>query len=162
MAIKTKKISELGKLVVSAETIETISLLGVNSSGVTGKVDMKDVLGVIRGDAQSIAQTTMSSIPTVVTTSIDETEISSLKTSLQTTNTKFATVEKSVSDLVAKYKTFTYTQTQKVNELETKVAALEAFVHALQVDGYLTLANIKRLAAEHCPCEATHEEQSAE
>ena len=165
MAIKTKKISELGKLVVSAETIETVSLLGVKSSGVTGKVDMKDVLGVIRGDTQSMTQTALASLPTVATSSVDETAITSLKTSISTTNTKLATVEKTISDLSSKYKTFTYSQTQKnesmeasIDALSEKVAALEKFVHSLQEDGYLTLAKIKQAAADACPCPETHEQ----
>jgi hypothetical protein len=53
---------------------------------------------------------------------------------------------------------------EKIAALEAKVAALEGFVQALQADGYLTLANIKKAAADACPiCTHTHEEeQSAE
>ena len=53
---------------------------------------------------------------------------------------------------------------EKIAALEAKVAALEGFVQALQAEGYLTLANIKKAAAEACPiCTHTHEEeQSAE
>lgn len=48
---------------------------------------------------------------------------------------------------------------QKVQELSEKVAALESFVHKLQKDGYLTLAEIRKAAAETCPiCTHTHEE----
>lgn len=48
---------------------------------------------------------------------------------------------------------------QKVQELSEKVAALESFVHKLQKDGYLTLAEIRKAAAETCPiCIHTHEE----
>lgn len=47
----------------------------------------------------------------------------------------------------------------KVVTLESKVAALEGFVQALQAEGYLTLANIKKAAADACPiCTHTHEE----
>lgn len=48
---------------------------------------------------------------------------------------------------------------EKIAALEAKVAALEGFVQALQAEGYLTLANIKKAAAEACPiCTHTHEE----
>lgn len=48
---------------------------------------------------------------------------------------------------------------EKVQELSEKVAALESFVHKLQKDGYLTLAEIRKAAAETCPiCTHTHEE----
>jgi hypothetical protein len=46
---------------------------------------------------------------------------------------------------------------EKIAALEAKVAALEGFVKALQADGYLTLANIKKAAADACPVEASAE-----
>ena len=52
---------------------------------------------------------------------------------------------------------------EKIAELESKIAALESFVQALQADGYLTLANIKKAAADACPiCTHTHEEVEEE
>ena len=72
-----------------------------------------------------------------------------------------------------------YTHAQKYEDYDSKIASLEArcdklesevdklisdvdnliaFVSALQGEGYLTLANIKKLAAEHCPiCNPSHE-----
>ena len=47
--------------------------------------------------------------------------------------------------------------TTDVSSLEAKVAALEGFVKALQADGYLTLANIKKAAADACPIESSAE-----
>lgn len=50
-----------------------------------------------------------------------------------------------------------------VQSFETRITALESFVQALQKDGYLTLKEIQRAAADACPiCNHTHEEQSAE
>ena len=48
---------------------------------------------------------------------------------------------------------------EKIAALEAKVAALEGFVQALQKDGYLTLKEIQRAAADACPiCNHTHAE----
>lgn len=53
-----------------------------------------------------------------------------------------------------------YELNAKVAELNERVAALEGFVKALQAEGYLTLANIKKAAADACPiCTHTHEEE---
>ena len=50
---------------------------------------------------------------------------------------------------------------EKIATLEAKVAALESFVMALQKDGYLTLKEIQRAAADACPlCNHTHEESA--
>ena len=48
---------------------------------------------------------------------------------------------------------------EKLAALEARVASLEGFVQALQKDGYLTLKEIQRAAANACPiCNHTHEE----
>jgi len=45
--------------------------------------------------------------------------------------------------------------------LETKSSSYEKFIKELQKDGYLTLAEIKKAAADACPiCTHTHEEEN--
>ena len=64
---------------------------------------------------------------------------------------------------ISKLNTFNEELVKLVSSLENKVKALESFVQALQKDGYLTLKEIQRAAADACPiCNHTHEEQSAE
>ena len=75
-------------------------------------------------------------------------------------------LEDKVKNIETKQKNYAFTTTKKLDaaletiaQLNSKVAVLEGFVHALQADGYLTLANIKKAAADACPiCTHTHEE----
>lgn len=69
-----------------------------------------------------------------------ETKTPDLEKALKEANDRIADLENKVKAL------------QEDDSLEQKVTALESFVHALQKDGYLTLAEIKKAAAEHCPC----------
>jgi outer membrane murein-binding lipoprotein Lpp len=78
-----------------------------------------------------------------------------------TTTEKIDGVIESVAKLNAKVSVLEgYELNAKVAELNERVAALEGFVKALQAEGYLTLANIKKAAADACPiCTHTHEEE---
>lgn len=145
MAIKTKKITELGQIQVDVDALSTADfyLIGCQS-GVTGKVATNALVDAIKSIASSTQGNSGRMIEAPAMASLDVTD--GLQASLNVVIERISATESAIS------------------ALETKVAALEGFVQALQADGYLTLANIKKAAAEACPiCTHTHEEeQSAE
>lgn len=134
MAIKTKKITDLGKITIDEKNIKLTDgdfyVIGCKA-GVTGKVATNEIV---------------ESIKIIIKKAEIEESISSLTSSIETISKEKIEAE------------------EKIAELEDKVAALEGFVQALQEEGYLTLAKIKQAAVEACPiCTHTHEEeQSAE
>lgn len=178
MAIKTKKIADL-------TTIGTANayLLG-SQNGVTGKIPYSS----ITSEVEEIVNAKVSSIQpanpsTPEVASVEESaevtalknEIAALKNSLgelhtsyKNLNKKYTTYVQSTSDTILELQETVRLlsiapQTTDSSALETRVAALEGFVQALQKDGYLTLKEIQRAAADACPiCNHTHEEQSAE
>lgn len=176
MAIKTKKISELDTLTIGTgdTSMENggILFLCTKTSGATGKLSSKTLFETVHKVAEDEClklkeelQKPSENQPPAATASIaDNSEISALKTAVDA-------LTKSLNDLSVKYKNFTFNQSDKnssyieqINVLNEKVASLEGFVQALQKDGYLTLKEIQRAAANACPiCTHKHEEeQSAE
>ena len=169
MAIKTKKIAELSEI-----TSNGSFLLGQNGN-VTGKISYSSIMNEVE---EKIA-TAIANIPTE-----DEDKTENVDT---VTNDRFISLSNKVENNITQISTVAKTQATlegivasssekmllleqeiqnlkgKNEKLEKQIASLVAFVHSLQADGYLTLANIKRLAAEHCPCEQeTHDGEQSE
>ena len=142
MTIKTKKITDLGKITIDEKNIKLTDgdfyVIGCKA-GVTGKVATNEIVNSIK----LLVDDKSSDIETI------KESISSLSSSIAT----IASDDSKKCDCE-----------EKIEALEAKVAALECFVKALQEEGYLTLAKIKQAAVEACPiCTHTHEEeQSAE
>lgn len=161
MAIRTKKISELGKLSVTEDKIKTAGSLYVIGSEqeVTGKVDVSEIYDVIVNYvSQCLAALQPTQQASVVASEESET--------LATLKANLTSVTKQVNDLSKKYSNFVSSDGVMLDEMNTKIAALEEkcakyeqFITALQKDGYLTLKEIQRAAADACPiCNHTHEE----
>lgn len=131
MAIKTKKITELGQIQVDVDALSTADfyLIGCQS-GVTGKVATNALVDAIKSIASSTQGNSGRKVEAPAMASLDVTD--GLQASLNVV-------------------------IERISALETKVAALEGFVKALQAEGYLTLANIKKAAAEACPIETSAE-----
>ena len=150
MAIKTKKITDLGEIVLNGDNGISLNdtdfyLLGCKG-GVTGKVATSAFVDSVSKTAMSAVETAIASIPAPTATVVED---ESVKEELNAIKTSLISINQSLTELSA---------------LKDKVAALESFVQALQKDGYLTLKEIQRAAADACPiCNHTHEEeQSAE
>lgn len=148
MAIKTKKISELGQIEVADIDILKKSdfyFLG-SMGGVTGKVSTSDVVNAIRANVESISKDAVSSYGN----SRQSAEISKITERVTNLEVKIEEISKKIDNAISSI-------LSQTNALESKVTALEGFVKALQADGYLTLANIKKAAAEACPIETPAE-----
>ena len=171
MAIKTKKISDLGEIKIDGSTsLEKSDFYFLGClNGITGKVSTQDIVQSIRSGI--VAETNESAEFSRMRSSMDE--VSSLSERIVNNDVKIDNLTSTIETLSASVATIASTPAtvstscgceEKIAALEAKVAALEGFVQALQADGYLTLANIKKAAAEACPiCNHTHEEeQSAE
>lgn len=152
MAIKTKKISELGQIDVADIDIlkkADFYFLGC-MGGVTGKVSTSDVVNAIRANVESISKDAVQTW--------EMTRGKSATSEISAIMEKVANLEVLCEVLSKKVKeTPVSVSTTDVSSLEAKVAALEGFVKALQADGYLTLANIKKAAADACPIETSAE-----
>lgn len=152
MAIKTKKISELGQIEVADIDIlkkGDFYFLGC-MGGVTGKVSTSDVVNAIRANVEAISKDTVSAYANPRQSA----EISKLAERVTNLEVKIEELSKKIEEAIASVSTQKQTDT---TALDGKVAALEGFVKALQADGYLTLANIKKAAAEACPIETSAE-----
>lgn len=160
MAIRTKKISELGKLSVTEDKIKTAGSLYVIGSEqeVTGKVDVSEIYDII---VNYVSKCIAALQPTQTTATVSEES-----EGLATVKANVATLTKQISDLSKKYSNFVSSDGVMLDEMNTKIAALEEkcakyeqFITSLQKDGYLTLKEIQRAAADACPiCNHTHEE----
>lgn len=148
MAIQTKKISDLG----SIQSIKDTTVFLATDGGVTGKISFKTIK-----DALAENDNTDATITNIIS------ELEGVKETVTTINSvSIANCESKIAELEAKVATPapSCNCAEKIAELEAKIAALEGFVQALQADGYLTLANIKKAAADACPiCTHTHEEE---
>lgn len=154
MAIQTKKISDLG----SIQSIKDTTVFLATDGGVTGKISFKTIK-----DALAENDNTDAIIANIIN------EVETVKESVSTINSAsianretIANCESKIAELEAKVATPapSCNCAEKIAALESKIAALESFVQALQTDGYLTLANIKKFAADACPiCTHTHEEE---
>lgn len=135
MAIKTKKITDLGKITIDGEhnslTDGDFYVIGCKA-GVTGKIATQEIY---------------KSIETLVTNDTRKisNEVDVIKSQVSSIADTPATVSASCDC------------EEKIAALEAKVAALEGFVKALQEEGYLTLAKIKQAAVEACPIETPAE-----
>lgn len=154
MAIKTKKISDLGQITVeSSEVLNKADfyLLGCKG-GVTGKVATSDVVKAIRADANE----DISSLTRGLTNSND---FDTLAERVTNNSTKIDVLTEKLDNFIS-----TLNDTSnltKINEISLDVEKLKQFIITLQKDGYLTLAEIKKAAAECCPiCNHTHEEET--
>ena len=148
MAIQTKKISDLG----SIQSIKDTTVFLATDGGVTGKISFKTIK-----DALAENDNTDATITNIIS------ELEGVKETVTTINSvSIANCESKIAELEAKVATPAPSCdcAEKIAALEAKIAALEGFVQALQADGYLTLANIKKAAADACPiCTHTHEEE---
>ena len=161
MAIRTKKISELGKLSVTEDKIKTAGSIYVIGSEkeVTGKVDVTEIYDSI---VKYVTQCLATLQPQVQTATISDEE----SESIANLKSKVTSLTKQVNDLSKKYSNFVSSDGVMLDEMNTKIVALEEkcakyeqFITALQKDGYLTLKEIQRAAADACPiCTHTHEE----
>ena len=170
MAIKTKKISELDTL---KDINGTYAVVGVGD-GTTGKITLEQIKNFVDAHkAKTVEQVS----------EVSKQDLKAVSSEAKKVADEVAAVKKSSDEFVTKYTNMVYTQTQKngvyeseisklntfneelvelVSSLETRVKSLESFVQALQKDGYLTLKEIQRAAADACPiCNHHHEEQSA-
>jgi uncharacterized phage infection (PIP) family protein YhgE len=132
MAIQTKKISELGTI---TNLEGEVYFLGT-SGGVTGRISKSDLeTNILKEVKDSIAQITE--------------EIAAIK------NTQTSLIE-SVTTISNKPSTVAVECDceEKITALSDKIAKLEGFVQALQKNSYLTLAEVKKAAAEACPISA--------
>jgi predicted nucleic acid-binding Zn-ribbon protein len=167
MAIKTKKITELGQI-----EVENIDILKKSDfyflgcmGGVTGKVSTSDVVNAIRANVEDFVyphqNTEIGKISDRTTTLETNTEnmraeIDRVVATLNNTslsNERIVVLEEKVQSLETKNAELE----AKAEGYENRIAALESFVQALQADGYLTLANIKKAAADACPIETPAE-----
>lgn len=164
MAIKTKKITDLGTINVSANGAGSLNdsdffLIGCKS-GITGKVETKEFLNSIIQHVDAVVTTATKTIEASSMVNVED--VNKMKNDVKS-------LSNNLSDLTGMVNVIASTPApistgcdceSKVTSLESKVAALEGFVQALQADGYLTLANIKKAAAAACPISTnTHEEE---
>lgn len=132
MAIQTKKISELGSI---TNLDGEVYFLGT-SGGVTGRISKSDLESNILKDVKdSIGK-------------INE-EITSIK-NMQTSLIETVTTISNQPSTVAAEGDYE----EQITALSEKIAKLEGFVMNLQKNTYLTLAEVKRAAAEACPISA--------
>jgi uncharacterized phage infection (PIP) family protein YhgE len=132
MAIQTKKISELG----SITNLEgEVYFLGT-SAGVTGRISKSDLeSNILKKINDSIAQI--------------NTEIASIKNTQTSLIESVTTISNQPSTVAVECDC-----EEKITALTEKIAKLEGFVQALQKNSYLTLAEVKKAAAEACPISA--------
>lgn len=158
MAIKTKKISELAFITNIGDNTSFLGISGGQTGQITFETIKTKISEIVKGSTSSI-KTTVDNLEEKTTSS--ENDINNIKTTVDE-------LEKNVSELIIKGQnvavvnevTNTCDCAEKIAALEAKVAALESFVQALQKDGYLTLKEIQRAAADACPiCNHTHEEE---
>lgn len=182
MAIKTKKISDLTEVTVS-QIVNTeggttdldstnFYLLGCKNT-ITGKVSTASVVGLIRNIIDYKLQPVFEkiagakAIDTVATASVSDEIVEKVSSDVCDCKVAIQSLDEKITDLNTKYKNYAFSTTshfasveETIATLTERVIALEGFVQALQADGYLTLANIKKAAAEACPiCTHTHEEE---
>lgn len=184
MAIKTKKISDLST--ISATDSVILGMNGATTGKIPYSVIMDDVDGKIKTALQEFQNTLpdTNTVATIAEPVVSEEDITIMRNKIEGVREEVGSLSKTIKKSDEKFDTFysRYTKTiedmrtsidtcatptnaascdcaEKIAALEAKVAALEGFVQALQADGYLTLANIKKAAADACPiCTHTHEE----
>jgi hypothetical protein len=168
MAIKTKKISELTDITnPSKETV----VVGVNS-GTTGKISLGQILDMVEFPEQEACEVTQeeydelvnrvatceTKLPAVDSVRAEHDELAASYTGFVDSQTikngDYEAKHSAIDGDIAELRETCERLSASLEETNNKVKQLEGFVHSLQQDGYLTLANIKKAAAEHCPCGA--------
>jgi hypothetical protein len=182
MAIKTKKISDLST--ISATDSVILGMNGATTGKIPYSVIMDDVDGKIKTALQEFQNTLpdTNTVATIAEPVVSEEDITIMRNKIEGVREEVGSLSKTIKKSDEKFDTFysRYTKTiedmrasidtcsaptdsascgcaEKIAALEAKVAALEGFVKALQADGYLTLANIKKAAADACPIETSAE-----
>lgn len=162
---------------------EDFYLLGCKG-GNTGKVATKSIMNTLRKVMQTISVPEEASVETVASEEISTVDISKFEQEVSQLGVSVSNCSSKIQDIETKQKSYAFSTAQKIDELtesiavltekgsstgtncdcaekiaalEAKVAALEGFVKALQAEGYLTLANIKKAAADACPIETSAE-----
>ncbi len=187
MAIKTKKISDLSTISTSESVI--LGMNGTTTgkipySSIMSDVDTK-INAALNEFVSSQAETEV--VATIAEPAVSCEDFTIMGNKLEIAREKIESLSKELKESNSKFTNFynRYTTTikdirtsvdsfaanssapsvtcdcsEKIAALEAKVAALEGFVQALQKDGYLTLAEIRKAATEACPiCNHTHEEE---
>ena len=169
MAIKTKKIGDLNIIGISDE--KSVHLLGSYATE-TGRVALSDIFSVVDDKFSNQMNTLESTISTMVAATaqvatVDETEESDVSKQLTEIKCSIEDLASEYKSLLKKYNSFTTSvlETQlmmqdSISKLTLDCEKYESFIMSLQKDGYLTLKEIQRAAAEACPiCNHTHEEE---
>lgn len=170
MAIKTKKITDLNELTMTKDSLKRggFYLLGCDS-GITGKVAAQSIVKIVQETVKQEIAEKGDSTPSIA--SNDSAVSSTIEKTVEECATAIAKLTSDVSTIDTKQKSYSFSALEKFDTIQgtlislvKRVAALESFVQALQKDGYLTLKEIQKAAADACPiCNHTHEEeQSAE
>lgn len=165
MAIKTKKITDLNELTMTKDSLKRggFYLLGCDS-GITGKVAAQSIVKIVQETVKQEIAEKGDSTPSTV--SNDDAVSSAIEKTVEECATAIAKLTNDVNTIDTKQKSYSFSALEKFDTIQgtltsliNRVAALESFVHKLQKDGYLTLAEIRKAAAETCPiCTHTHEE----
>lgn len=171
MAIKTKKISDLAEL---TSINENTYFLGINGDS-TGKVSygkiLDDVNYIVDNKVEGAASTFALNQPAMISEVNDEPEnnevIKELTSRIDFLQSELSDTITAHKSLQKKYNSYTKSTADTIlilqntiGEMQTTVENLVSFVQNLQKDGYLTLKEIQRAAAEACPiCNHTHEEE---
>lgn len=160
MAIKTKKITDLGTINVAVDGAGSLTdsdffLIGCKS-GITGKVETKALVNAINQNTNSLIN---KAYELLVNKSDVDVDVNNIKRDVKSLTNNVNDLKVVVSGIASSPAPISTgcDCAEKIAALEAKVAALEGFVKALQADGYLTLANIKKAAADACPVEASAE-----
>lgn len=167
MAIKTKKISDLN--VISKDLLIKSSLLGTQG-GMTGQIKFEDLMEKVdeRIDTKIASQPSTISTAAVEEVSVSNEDVENLKSRVETLKGEISDVSSAYKTLNKKYNSYVKSTSETIltlqntiGELSATVEGLVSFVQALQKDGYLTLAEIRKAAADACPiCNHTHEEET--
>jgi uncharacterized protein YoxC len=180
MAIKTKKISDLST--ISATDSVILGMNGATTGKIPYSVIMDDVDGKIKTALQEFQNTLpdTNSVATIAEPVVSEEDITIMRNKIEGVREEVGSLSKSIKKSDEKFDTFysRYTKTiedmrasidtcaaptnscdcaEMIAALTERVVALEGFVKALQAEGYLTLANIKKAAADACPIETSAE-----
>lgn len=171
MAIKTKKISDLVEL---TRISENTYFLGINGES-TGKVCyskiLDDVNNIVNNKVEGAALAMAAAMPAPL--SLDEEvqtseevkelgkRVDDLQSQLSDTISAYKSLQKKYNSYVKSNAETILTLQNTIGELSLTVENLVSFVQSLQKDGYLTLAEIRKAAADACPiCNHTHEEET--
>lgn len=176
MAIKTKKISELSDIITSANLDSIVDdglyILGCKGN-TTGKVSTKNIFAKVDSKINAAIEELESKMTRTIQTFSNETpallsarsmdlsdspSITKLEEATSQCTCDISDLSAKIDTLDAKQKNYAFSVAQKIDALDNeviaqreKLAKLEQFIKELQKDGYLTLAEIKKSAANCFP-----------